>query len=387
MTSRPEGAATSSARRTYIDWARGLAVLIMIEAHVLDAWTLRSERSTVWFGYLNVLGGFAAPLFLFLAGLALILAAERALGRSGDRAAAGRSLMRRGLEIFALAFLFRAQAFIVSPGNPLVSLLRVDILNIMGPSMVGAALLWTLAPGARSAAALCAGFATLLAMVTPLIRTASWLGSLPPALQWYISPTGNHSTFTLFPWSGFVFAGAAFGALLAMVDRRVEGTALGRLALVGGLLAGGPVRYASTLPSIYVASSFWTTSPTYFGMRVGMLMLTLAGLFAMTPIASKAPALFGMLARFGSHSLFVYWIHVELVYGYATALVHHRLPLWVNALTYVLFVGAMYWSLALRDRVVGWWQTRPTRDPRQRPSGHELYPGVGGWERHLAENH
>jgi len=47
--------------------------------------------------------------------------------------------MRRGLEIFLLAFVFRAQSFIVSPGNPLVSLLRVDILNIMGPSIVVAA--------------------------------------------------------------------------------------------------------------------------------------------------------------------------------------------------------------------------------------------------------
>ena len=39
----------------------------MIHAHVLDAWTLTSERKTLAFGYLNVLGGFAAPLFLWLA--------------------------------------------------------------------------------------------------------------------------------------------------------------------------------------------------------------------------------------------------------------------------------------------------------------------------------
>ena len=30
-------------RRTYIDWLRGLAVVIMIEAHTLDSWT-RSSR-------------------------------------------------------------------------------------------------------------------------------------------------------------------------------------------------------------------------------------------------------------------------------------------------------------------------------------------------------
>ena len=30
---------TSSHRRAYVDWARGIAVLLMIEAHTADAWT------------------------------------------------------------------------------------------------------------------------------------------------------------------------------------------------------------------------------------------------------------------------------------------------------------------------------------------------------------
>ena len=342
------------ARRTYIDWARGVAVLIMIEAHVLDSWTLRLDRSTTAFGYLNVLGGFAAPLFLWLAGLSLGLAAERGLSRTGSRASAAGPLVRRGLEIFALAFVFRLQSFVVSPGNPLVSLLRVDILNIMGLSLAGAALLWWLAPGGRSAAMCCGLFGGALAMVTPLARTAGWLGSLPPFLQWYSAPIGTHSTFTLFPWAGFVFAGTAFGSLLVMADCPREGRALRRLALGGGLLAIGSY-YASTRPSIYAVSSFWTTSPTYFGVRVGLLMVALSALFALTPLAASAPRGFRALARLGRHSLFVYWVHVELVYGYASALVHHRLPLLVNSLAYLGLVGTMYWSIDLKDWVLAWW--------------------------------
>ena len=30
-----------ASRRGYIDWLRGISVLIMIEAHTLDAWTRR----------------------------------------------------------------------------------------------------------------------------------------------------------------------------------------------------------------------------------------------------------------------------------------------------------------------------------------------------------
>jgi uncharacterized membrane protein len=64
-------------RRTYIDWARGIAVLLMIEAHTTDAWTRAAAKSTVAFRNATVLGGFAAPLFLWVAGLVAMLAAAR----------------------------------------------------------------------------------------------------------------------------------------------------------------------------------------------------------------------------------------------------------------------------------------------------------------------
>jgi uncharacterized membrane protein len=353
-------------RRSYIDWARGLAVLIMIEAHVLDAWTLRSERDTLTFGYLNLLGGYAAPLFLWLAGLALVLSAERSLTRGATRSDAAATVVRRGLQIFLLAFLFRLQAFVASPGNPPVSLLRVDILNIMGPALALTGVLWGIARGPRSAAVLCGGVAVGLAMVTPLTRVATWLPALPAPLQWYVSPNGNHSTFTLFPWAGFAFAGAACGAVLAHADTSDEGRRLEGMAAAGFVIAAG-CYVASMLPSIYPPSmsSFWHTSPTYFGLRVSILMVLLWTLFLLAPVAAAVPRAFGVLAYFGRHSLFVYWIHVELVYGYATMAIHHRLPLWGTAAAYVAFCCAMYWSIALKNRIAGWW--RPSSSTSSSP--------------------
>lgn len=350
--------AQRDARRPYIDWARGVAVLVMIHAHVLDAWTLRSERTTTAYGYLTFMGGLAAPLFLWLAGIGLVLAAEAGAARSGDRKAAALRVCRRGLQIYALAFLFRLQAFIVSPGNPLVSLLRVDILNIMGPAMACAALVWWATPGRRSASLVSAGIAVALAMVTPLARTASWLGALPPFLQWYVSPAGNHSTFTLFPWAGFVFAGAACGGWLAS-GRLREASAL-RWFGIAGVVLGGASLYAATLPTIYQHSSFWTTSPTYFGARTGLLIVVLALLAELARLPRLPRAPLDVLQRFGRSSLFVYWIHVELVYGYASLPVHHRLPLWGTALAFTGFSALMYMAIGVRDRVVAAWKARPT---------------------------
>src|SRR6266852_3969143 len=136
--------APRSHRRAYIDWARGLAVLLMIEAHTVGAWTKASARQGPAYRDAIILGGFAAPLFLWLAGVALVLSATAAVRRGASRNEAAQTVCRRGLELFILAFLFRLQAFIVSPGSHPVALFRVDILYIMGPAIVAAGLVWTL---------------------------------------------------------------------------------------------------------------------------------------------------------------------------------------------------------------------------------------------------
>src|SRR3954470_14786478 len=93
-------------RRTHLDVLRGVAVLIMIEAHVIDSWTRTADRHSRAFGQSLILGGFGAPLFLFLAGVAVALSAGSKARRTGDPSSAMRAVQTRGLQIFLLAFLF-----------------------------------------------------------------------------------------------------------------------------------------------------------------------------------------------------------------------------------------------------------------------------------------
>ena len=53
-------------RRAYLDWMRGIAVLCMIEWHVLDSWTVVPGRGGLTWTVITIIGGTAAPLFLFL---------------------------------------------------------------------------------------------------------------------------------------------------------------------------------------------------------------------------------------------------------------------------------------------------------------------------------
>lgn len=343
-------AAVSSARRTYLDWARGLAVLLMIEAHTLDAWTLPSARATAPFRYAGFLGGFAAPWFLWLAGVALVLCAARAFERTGNRAKACEVVCRRGVQVFLFAFLFRLQAFIVSPGSHPITLFRVDILNVMGPAMVAAGVLWMLAPNRAALIAIYAVAALAIAFVTPWARTARAVEGLPLLLQWYMRPAGEHTTFTLLPWAGFVFAGAASGALLAGRPSGQDG----RLQVVLGGAGAALVAFGAwtaSRPALVAGSSFWTSSPTWFVIRVGILMAATTGLWAISRVISFAP-----LARFGQNSLFIYWIHVELVYGYVTWAIHHRLPVWAAISAFALFSFLMYQAIGVRDWAVDAWR-------------------------------
>ena len=341
-------------RRPYIDWARGLAILAMIEAHTVDAWTREADRMSIAFRNARILGGFAAPLFLWLAGVSAALSAAAIVRRTNSRRTAVETVCARGLEIFILAFLFRVQAFVLSPGGELLALFRVDILNIMGPALILTALAWAIAGAPRVQALCLAAIAAGIAAVTPIVRTAEVVHRLPTIVQWYLRPAGSQTTFVMFPWAGFVFAGAAAGALLAPVedpDRELRlQVALGIIGAV--LIAAG--FYGATLPSPYRESSFWTSSPAYFAIRVGIVMCVPAALCAMQN-RFRASA-FSWLQTLGRSSVFVYWIHVELVYGYASWLWRGRLPLPATLAACAVFTVLMYWAVRLRDFALQAWR-------------------------------
>ena len=74
-------ASPGQGRLGYLDWLRGLTVLVMIEAHAFDAWTRPDRRRASAYGWLMVLGGMAAPAFLFMAGIAVALGAAAHMRR------------------------------------------------------------------------------------------------------------------------------------------------------------------------------------------------------------------------------------------------------------------------------------------------------------------
>jgi uncharacterized membrane protein len=356
-------ATATVSRRAYIDWMRGLSVLFMIEAHTFDSWTRVADRGTPAYQVANFIGGLAAPIFLFLAGVSVAMASSARARRTGDRAAASWSVQKRGWEIFGLAFLFRLQTWILSPGATVKGIFKADILNIMGPSIALAAWIWGRLPR-RGARLIVYGVLTCaFTYLTPIVRNAAWVAWLPDPIEWYIRPFPKLSVFTIFPWTGYVCAGAFIGELLDMVGSVQEEWRMNwRLALAGlGMLAAGYA--ASWLPSLYPPghSNFWTSSPTYYFMKLGIMLMLMGAIYAYVqrPFSAEPrnPAWSPML-EFGRSSLFVYWIHVEFVYGIFTYPLHRRLPVEWSIVAFVVFSAILYGVTLMKSRIVRNWKAK-----------------------------
>jgi uncharacterized membrane protein len=304
-----------------------------------------------------ILGGFGAPLFLFLAGVVVPLSAGSKLRKSADPTAAWRAVATRGLQIFGLAFLFRVQAGILGWAHPR-DLLRVDILNIMGPSMIVAAALWGLARSTTARAAVFAAATVSTIVLSPLVRALSWLSTVPDPIEAYLRPTAPFSHFVIFPWSAFVFAGALVGSLLDAARTTQQERRLNLVFAGAGLAIAGIAYQASfhppLLPTWYPPSSFWTTSTSFFFIRAGLIVAAVGAAW-MWGLRQGADGRWSPMRQLGRTSLFIYWIHVELVYGFFSWGLRKSLSWGDTWIAYLVLVALMLACSIAKDRVVNWW--------------------------------
>lgn len=342
-------------RRLYIDWLRGIAVLFMIMWHTMDSWTVLDGRDSFSFTLIRFAAGWVSPLFLFLAGVSVPLAAAARMARCGeDRLAASRALQRRGWQVFVLAHLFRFQSFLLNPNGSWSGLMKPDILNVLGLGIVAAAFCWGRASGSpRSLVAwLVVPALILVAILTPWAKHWWWPTLLHPRLEAYFRPVGNYGVFTLFPTMAYVFAGTYLGAMLAGRREHSEAVTHRRMAIGGLVLVACGIVFSRTPWSL---TPRWTDLMSLFLCRTGVMAMLMAGAWALFRRRSLERA--NPLVVFGQTSLFVYWIHVELAYGVFSYPIRHALALpWAFAafltLTWLMLIGARFW---MRRPAPGTW--------------------------------
>ncbi len=331
----------ASPRKLWLDWERGLAVLFMVEVHTLDAWLAPGTGRGFTHDVLMMIGGFAAPSFLFMAGLSQVLG-DASLARKGVGAPERRrKALLRAAWLLGVAYAFRLAEYVLGGAWRIDGgwqvILRVDILNVIALALAVGAVLATSVPG-RLQLLLAPLAAAAVVLATPLV--AGWHHA-PSRLLDYLHAGYPRANFSLFNWAAFLFAGSAAGRILAGRDRPALFLALGAALFAAGWAA-------DLLPPVYAHQDFWRTSPSWFAMRLGGVV-TLTGALQLVP--ASADRALSWLRGLGRHSLLGYLASIELTYGHVSWPFHRALAL-PAVLAGIAAMIAATWALSsLADRL------------------------------------
>ncbi len=304
-------------RYIFIDILRGLAVLKMIEGHVVRA-LIKPE---ILFFQVNpvmvFLDGLTAPAFLFISGISFCIVIKR---HKDDFLRLNKKFFSRLRKIFFIIFVgywlhlpfFSLRKTLSSNEAILREFLKTDILQCIGVSLLILQILflflrresvfnWTI---------LVAG--SLIIFLTPIIWNLE-LSFLPLGIKTYFSMKYG-SPFPLFHWSSYIL----FGYLITHAFFHMSAKNKGKeyviaISLLGLLLYLFGLKTHSLFARIYGSSfDFWYGSPNIFFIRLAMLFLLFSVLYLLERFLIPISKHFIIL---GIESLHAYWIHLVILFG------------------------------------------------------------------------
>ncbi len=316
--SAPTGAESPRPRIHVLDFARLVAILLMLQGHTLEAFVAPSamDWNSLHWQFWGQLRGLTAPLFLLVSGAATVLATRRD--------PTGRIPLRQSLRRIRTAAMVLAIGYLmVFPAARLADLrwvsaegwrifLQVNILQLNGITLLLLTGLGALTRSARAQAAWSLGLGLFILLAAPWIAGFDWFARLPEGLAAYLS-FAHGSLFPIFPASAFMFLGVGLGTVLLEAPEtqrlrlfRLTTLGAGFAALVVSLLAE---RGSGALLPIHNAYQ------TGWGSTFHRLGFSLVALGLLAAVAEAWPRLAQALAPLGRKSLAVYVVHLALIYG------------------------------------------------------------------------
>jgi uncharacterized membrane protein len=352
---------TSSFRLSYLDWVRGLGALIMLQGHVFDSFLRNDLRGGAAYIYSQFVGGMPPAIFLFLTGVTLAFLMDSTQRKGMPPLERVFTAFRRSGYLFALAFAFRLQMFLFGWPANWHDLFKVDILNCMGFGIAAMSVMAVFRTVERIK--LCAVLGVAIAGLSPVISAidTSWI---PTLVRGYVVP--DYHAFSFFPWAAYLVFGVSAGSLIRVMKPESTERAMQWAALTGGAVILA-CQYCSALPySLYTKSDYWLNSPAQVLTKMGVVLVLIAVAFLWTRYGGSEDR-WSLVRQFGTTSLLVYWVHIELVYG-------RWLWFWKNGLnvgqTVSAAVGVILLMLAIsaaktyRSQIGSWlsemaWQNGP----------------------------
>ena len=312
-------------RYDFLDLFRGIIVLFMIEGHVVRELLTPELRAAKLFAFHEVFHGITAPGFLFSAGFAFAIAAQR---RWAEAITININLFKRTWRAVMLILIgYALHLPYLSLGKTIREatpeqwnvFFAFDVLQCIGVGiLLLRILLYVVKREHVFIASLCA-LTLAVAYAAPVFGTGSFV-HLPLFFSSALT-TSSGSPFPLFPFLGFLFAGAFVSWIFLSSAQKGREAFFMRWIFGGGMFLFVLGYCLDSFPlRTYPVYNFWSTSPNYFLMRLGILLLMLSTLWFFEDIlasnGSPSKWIPRWLTMLGMQSLFVYIVHLLVLYGW-----------------------------------------------------------------------
>ena len=205
--------------------------------------------------------------------------------------------------------------------------------------------------------------ALLISLLTPMLWTVWRPRWLPWPLESYINGVHNLGTpqawlFPIFPWSAFAFAGLAVGFVLQSQWTRAREAQVFFSVGSAGVGLVELARWLDRQPrQIYPVYDYWHTSPSFFLIRLGMLLVIVTATYAWCRwgLGQRRFGQWGFspVIQLGQASLLVYWVHIEFVYGRVSILPKRAVGIGTASAGLLVITLAMVALAYVRTRMKG----------------------------------
>lgn len=303
-----------------LDLARFMAMIFMMQGHVLDALVSPSIIDvthapwSIW----HWSRGLTAPVFLMVSGAVHVFATRReADGRV--RADVMGKRIRWAITIMGLGYLMFFPASRVWD-LPFLShrswdqFLAVNVLQLTGFTMLVFVLVMHSTRSVASMGIRGLVVAGSILACTPIMRLP-FIDTFIPI--WFAPYTSSihGSLFPFFPFGSYFFVGVAVGAYLHSVPSAQRDEALKRMGLLcGAVIAGAALLVHHLLLSRGVAESIIESPESVLLVirRIGLVFMVLSGSVF---VLQRTYHLRKWYVLFGTRSLYIYVIHLVLLFG------------------------------------------------------------------------
>lgn len=364
----------AKARLSFVDLMRGMAMLVMIEVHVVNSMMDTALRSTGWFQVVNFVNGMVAPSFIFISGFAFMLAAQVKLESFRQFKYDFWKQLGRIMLIWFTGYMLHIPFFSLykCQNNTTwvhwIKFFSVDVLQCIALGLLVIFILRLVIKNDR----------VFIIMVTILgfgaVLPAPWIYGIeferfmPFYLAAYIRPA-FFTLFPVFPWFGFMAAGILSAwVFMKFRNKGTEAVYMKRALIAGVLLT------VICIPLMFYLKDymklFTDVKPNilFFLGRLGVLYLILSACYYYCILRGEPS---GVILYPSRESLAVYFMHLQVLHREVLAGGKSLVTMYPNVLGFgtclLVTLGIIALMLPMA-RVWNYWKT-----------GYEYFGRIAVW--------